>query len=39
VAGATTVDRADFDLGWNRIRMIGARATAAADAIFVRSHG
>lgn len=37
IAGQTTVDRSQFDLGWNRFGMIGATATAAADAIFVRA--
>lgn len=37
IAGQTKVDRAQFDLGWNRLGMIGATATAAAEAIFVRA--
>jgi len=37
VAGETKVDRSRFDLGWNRVGMIGATATAAAEAIFVRA--
>ncbi|MDM3894884.1 YceI family protein [Mycobacterium intracellulare] len=36
VAGETTLDRARFDLGWNRLGMIGPTVTAAAEAIFVR---
>ena len=37
IAGETKVDRAQFDLGWNRLGMMGATATAAAEAIFVRA--
>lgn len=37
IAGETVIDRARFDLGWNRLGMMGATATVAADAIFVRS--
>lgn len=37
ISGQTKVDRSQFDLGWNRLGMIGATATAAADAIFVRA--
>ena len=37
ISGQTKVDRSQFDLGWNRFGMIGATATAAADAIFVRA--
>jgi len=37
IAGETKVDRARFDLGWNRLGMLGAAATAAAEAIFVRA--
>lgn len=36
ITGKTTLDRARFDLGWNRFGMIGRTATAAADVIFVR---
>lgn len=36
ITGETTLDRARFDLGWNRFGMIGRTATAAADVIFVR---
>lgn len=37
IAGETQVDRAQFDLSWNRLHMMGATATAAAEAIFVRA--
>jgi polyisoprenoid-binding protein YceI len=37
ISGQTKVDRAQFDLGWNKFGMIGATATAAADAVFVRA--
>lgn len=37
IAGETQVDRAQFDLGWNRLHMMGETATAAAEAIFVRA--
>ena len=37
VSGQTKIDRSQFDLGWNRVGMIGATATAAAEAIFVRA--
>ncbi|ASW91622.1 hypothetical protein MMARJ_22860 [Mycobacterium marseillense] len=36
IAGETTLDRARFDLDWNRLGMIGSTVTAAAEAIFVR---
>lgn len=36
IAGETKIDRARFDLGWNRLGMIGSTATAAAEVIFVR---
>lgn len=38
VSGQTKVERASFDLGWNRAGMVGTKATAAADAVFVRSR-
>ncbi len=38
VAGQTKVERAQFGLGKNILGMMGANATAAADAVFVRSH-
>ena len=37
IAGETKVDRSQFDLGWNRFGMIGATATATAQAVFVRA--
>jgi polyisoprenoid-binding protein YceI len=37
VSGETRVDRSEFDLGWNKFGMIGATATAAAQAVFVRA--
>ncbi|HTY30733.1 YceI family protein [Mycobacterium sp.] len=39
ISGETKVDRSQFDLGWNRFGMIGATATAAAQAVFVRAAG
>lgn len=32
------VDRDTFNLGWNRVGMIGKTATATADAVFVRAQ-
>lgn len=37
VSGQTQVNRAQFNLGKNMLGMIGATATAAAEAVFVRS--
>jgi polyisoprenoid-binding protein YceI len=37
ISGETKVDRSQFDLGWNRFGMIGATATAAAEAVFARA--
>jgi polyisoprenoid-binding protein YceI len=37
ISGETKVDRSQFDLGWNKFGMMGATATAAAEAIFVRA--
>jgi polyisoprenoid-binding protein YceI len=37
ISGETKVDRSQFDLGWNKFGMIGAAATAAAQAVFVRA--
>ncbi|OBH84543.1 YceI family protein [Mycobacterium scrofulaceum] len=37
IAGETKVDRTQFDLGWNRLGMIGSTATATADVVFVRA--
>lgn len=36
ITGETKLDRERFNLGWNRLGMIGSTATAAADAIFAR---
>ncbi|MGA7131825.1 MAG: YceI family protein [Mycobacterium sp.] len=37
VSAKTEVDRAQFDLDWNRLGMVGKTATASADAYFVRA--
>jgi polyisoprenoid-binding protein YceI len=37
IAGAAKVDRAQFDLGWNRFGMVGSAATASAKLVFARS--
>ncbi|WP_068175609.1 YceI family protein [Mycobacterium sp. UM_CSW] len=37
ISGETKVDRSQFNLGWNRFGMVGATATAAAQAVFVRA--
>ena len=37
ISGETNVDRSQFDLGWNKFGMIGATATAAAEAVFARA--
>jgi len=37
VSAKTEVDRAQFDLGWNRLGMVGDKATVSADAYFVRA--
>lgn len=37
ISGKTEVDRSRFDVGWNKFGMIGATATAAAQAVFVRA--
>ncbi|MDT5278714.1 MAG: hypothetical protein QOG95_5646 [Mycobacterium sp.] len=37
VSAKTEVDRAQFDLSWNRLGMVGKTATASADAYFVRA--
>jgi len=37
VSAKTEVDRAQFDLGWNRLGMVGERATVSAEAYFVRA--
>jgi hypothetical protein len=36
IAGQTEVDRARFNLGWNRLGMMGATATVAAETVFAR---
>ena len=37
ISGESKIDRTQFDLGWNKFGMIGATATAAADAVFIRA--
>jgi polyisoprenoid-binding protein YceI len=37
ISGETTVDRSQFDLGWNKLGMMGATATVAAEAVFARA--
>lgn len=37
VAGETKVDRTQFDLGWNRLGMMGSTVKAAAELVFVRA--
>jgi polyisoprenoid-binding protein YceI len=37
ISGETAVDRSQFDLGWNKLGMMGATATAAAEAVFARA--
>ena len=37
ISGETKVDRAQFGLDWNKLGVISATATIAADAIFVRA--
>jgi polyisoprenoid-binding protein YceI len=37
VSAQTEVDRAQFGLGWNRLGMVGDRATVSADACFARA--
>jgi len=37
ISGEAKVDRSHFDLGWNKFGMIGATATAAGRAVFVRA--
>jgi polyisoprenoid-binding protein YceI len=39
ISGETMIDRAQFDLDWNKLGMMGQAATAAAKVIFVRSPG
>jgi polyisoprenoid-binding protein YceI len=38
VSAKTEVDRAQFDLDWNRLGMVGERATVSADACFIRAR-
>ncbi len=37
ISGDTKVDRAQFGLGWNKLGVMSATATIAADTIFVRA--
>lgn len=37
IAGETTIDRSQFDIGWNKFGMIAPTAAVAAQAVFVRS--
>jgi polyisoprenoid-binding protein YceI len=37
IAGSTKVDRTQFNLGWNRLGVMGSTATAAAEAVFARA--
>jgi polyisoprenoid-binding protein YceI len=37
ISGETKIDRSQFDIGWNKFGMIASTATAAAQAVFVRS--
>ena len=37
ISGEAEVDRAQFDLGWNRFGMMGATVTAGGQAVFVRA--
>jgi polyisoprenoid-binding protein YceI len=37
VTAETTIDRDQFDIGWNRLGMVAKTATVAADAYFVRT--
>ncbi|OBH00329.1 MULTISPECIES: YceI family protein [unclassified Mycobacterium] len=39
IAGGTQIDRSKFGLGWNRLGMMGATVTAAAQVVFVRADG
>jgi polyisoprenoid-binding protein YceI len=38
VSAKTEVDRAQFNVDWNRLGMVGERATVSADAYFVRAR-
>ncbi|WAJ46571.1 YceI family protein [Mycobacterium sp. Aquia_216] len=37
ISGETKIDRSQFDIGWNKFGVIAPTATAAAQAVFVRS--
>lgn len=37
ISGDTTIDRSQFDIGWNKFGMIAPTVKAAAQAVFVRS--
>jgi polyisoprenoid-binding protein YceI len=37
IAGETKIDRSQFGLGWNKLGVLAAAATVAAEAVFVRS--
>jgi polyisoprenoid-binding protein YceI len=37
ISGETKVDRSQFDLGWNRLGVMAATATVAAETTFVRA--
>ncbi|GBG36648.1 YceI family protein [Mycobacterium montefiorense] len=37
ISGETTIDRSQFDIGWNKFGMIAPAAKAAVQAVFVRS--
>jgi polyisoprenoid-binding protein YceI len=39
LSAKTDVDRAQFNLDWNRLGMVGAAATVSADMCFVRAPG
>ena len=37
ISGETKIDRSQFNIGWNKFGMVAPTATAAAQAVFVRS--
>ncbi len=37
IAGETTIDRSQFNLGWNKFGMVAATTTVAAETTFVRA--
>ncbi|CQD20308.1 YceI like family protein [Mycobacterium europaeum] len=37
IAAGAKIERTQFDLGWNRLGMIGSTATAGAEAVFARA--